>query len=71
MSEGMVRSLGSRRFLYWRALDADGATRDSGMWKTRLSGCSRESMGRSPKRKGNACRKRLGRLEEFGKNLSA
>ena len=26
MSEGMVRSLGSRRFLDWRALDADGAT---------------------------------------------
>ena len=26
MSEGMVRSLGSRRFLDWRALDADGVT---------------------------------------------
>ncbi|RVX05790.1 hypothetical protein CK203_023844 [Vitis vinifera] len=51
MSEGMVRSLGSRRFLDWRALDADGVTGDSGIWKTMLSECSRESMGRSPKEK--------------------
>ena len=34
----------------------------------RLSGCSREFMVRSPKRKGNACGKRFGRLEEFGKS---
>ena len=33
-----------------------------------LSRCLRESMGRSPKRKGNACGKRFGRLEEFGKS---
>ncbi|RVW41389.1 hypothetical protein CK203_095199 [Vitis vinifera] len=68
MIEGVVRSLGTGRFLDWRALDASGSTGDSGMWKMALSGCSREFMVRSLKKKGNACGRSLGRLEEFGKN---
>ena len=35
-----------------------------------LFGCSRVCMARSPKMNGNACGKRSGRLEEFGKNPS-
>ncbi|RVW36418.1 hypothetical protein CK203_083790 [Vitis vinifera] len=68
MSEGVVRSLGSGRFLDWRALDVTGSAGGSGMWKMVLSGCLRESMVLFPKKKGSVRGKILGRLEEFGKS---
>ncbi|RVW44585.1 hypothetical protein CK203_104457 [Vitis vinifera] len=66
MSEGVVRSLGSGRFLDWRALDA----RDCGRFKNVENGTvgySREFMDLSLKRKGSACGKRLGRSEALGR----
>ncbi|RVW59919.1 hypothetical protein CK203_086972 [Vitis vinifera] len=60
MSEGIVRSLGSGRFLDWKALNAEGAS--GGIlicWDKR---CSREFMAFSPKWKGMNYGKSLGRL---------
>ena len=42
---------------------------DSGMWKMGLFGCSWVFMVCLPEKKRSVCRKKLGRLEEFGKNL--
>ena len=42
---------------------------DSGMWKMGLFGCLRVFMARLPEKKGSVCGKKLGQLEEFGKNL--
>ncbi|RVX15734.1 hypothetical protein CK203_005481 [Vitis vinifera] len=69
LANRVVRSLGPGRYLDWKALDACGSTGDSGMWKMGLFGCLRVFMARLPEKKGSVCGKKLGQLEEFGKNL--